>query len=434
VESQQPEVDLAAALSHVARALQSEQSAQATLQKIVELAVATVKGCDHAGITVMDREFTTPAASGPVPRQVDLIQYSTNQGPCLDAIRRHRVFVTDDLQREQRWPLFSARTVAETGVRSMLSFRLFLNKDTLGSLNLYSKERAAFGPDSQAIGEVFASHAALAMSAAHDRERFEEITADLEASESHNHAVARQVDMAVALQRSMLTDLPDLTPLQITARYLPATVAAEIGGDWYDAFWLPTGDVKLTVGDLAGHDLNAAAAMGQARSVLRSLAIDRAEPPGQLLGRFDNVLSFLLPAVTGTCVCATLSRTREGWQAKLGNAGHLPPLLMTADGARYLPLADDLMLGTGVQTHRTTTIVDLLPGSTLLLYTDGLVEQRHRHLDVGLHDLQTAGSELAAAPVDELCDELLRRLAPHPTDDVCLLAVRLPLPDRFPPA
>ncbi len=418
----------AEAIAQVARALQAEPSAQATLQKMVDLAVATIEGCDDAGVTVIEEsEFHTPAATGEVPRQVDQIQYSTGQGPCLDAIRQQRVFVTADLLAEQRWPLFAARTVAETGVRSMLSFRLFLEQDTLGSLNLYSKQRAAFSSDSQAVGEVFASHAALAMSAAQEHERVQAMTEDLKLSRLQSRTHARKAELAVALQRGMLTELPDLGPLQVAARYLPATEAAEIGGDWYDAFWLPDGAVKVTVGDLAGHDLDAAVAMGQARSVLRSLSVDRPEPPGQLLDRFDTVLSQLLPGRTGTCVCARLTQHNGQWQALFGNAGHLPPLLITDGAAQYVALPEELLLGTGIDQQRSTTRMLLPPGSTLLLYTDGLIERRDRHLNDGLAELKATADTLAAAPVEELCDELLARLASHPTDDVCLLAIDLPL-------
>ena len=324
---------------------------------MVDLAVATIEGCDDAGVTVIkESEFHTPAATGEVPRQVDQIQYSTGQGPCLDAIREHRVFVTADLLAEQRWPLFAARTVAETGVRSMLSFRLFLEQDTLGSRNLYSKQRDAFGRDSQAVGEVFASHAALAMSAAQQHERVQAMTEDLKLSRLQSRTHARQAELAVALQRGMLTELSDLGPLQVAARYLPATDAAEIGGDWYDAFWLPDGAVKLTVGDWAGHDLGAAVAMGQARSVLRSLSVDRPEPPGQLLDRFDTVLSQLLPGRTGTCVCARLTQHDGQWQALFGNAGHLPPLLITDGAAQYVTLPEELLLA------QASTSSDKSPG------------------------------------------------------------------------
>lgn len=417
---------LAVALATVSRALQSEQSAQQTLQKIVELAVETIEGCHHAGVTIMNGRVYTPAATGAVPRQVDQIQYATNQGPCLDAIRYHRMFVTDDLLAERRWPLFSTRTVQETGVRSMLSFRLFLNQNTLGSLNLYSTAPHAFDADSQAVGEVFASHAALAWSAALEHERMEAMSEDLLSSRQVAETYAEQAGFAAALQRSMLTELPDLTPLQVTARYLPATQAAEIGGDWYDAFVLPGGGVALTVGDLAGHDIAAAVAMGQARNVLRTLAVDRPEPPGLLLSRFDTVLSQLGLDRIVTCIYAQLDQHDTGWQVALGNAGHPPPLLITDRDAQYLDLPADPLLGTGLTAARATTCVTLPPGSTLLLFTDGLIERHDRDLTDGLAQLRATAAELFAAPVDELCDELLRRLVPHPTDDVCLLAVHLP--------
>ena len=282
--TRQQDQGLAQAIAEVARALQAETSAQDTLQKIVELAAATVPGCEHAGITMLrDGKMCTPAASSQVPVRVDEVQYDTDQGPCLDAIRVSPMFWTDDLTAEDRWPAFSARAFARTGVRSMLSFRLFLEQATLGALNLYASRHAAFGPDSRAAGEVFAAHAALALQTARERDRIQGMTAQLRASRQQARQYSRQAELAVALQRSMLTELPDLAPLQLAARYLPATEAAEIGGDWYDAFILPGGAVKLTVGDLAGHDVDAAGAMGQARSALRALAVDRREPPGQLL-------------------------------------------------------------------------------------------------------------------------------------------------------
>lgn len=418
---------LAEALALVSRALQSEDSAQETLQKIVELAVATIEGCDHAGITIMNGRVYTPAATGDVPRQVDQIQYATKQGPCLDAIRHHRMFVTDDLLAEQRWPLFSTRAVKETGIRSMLSFRLFLNQDTLGSLNMYSAACAAFDVDSQAVGQVFASHAALAWSAARVHERMETMSQDLHSSWLIAEQYATQAGLAAALQRSMLTDLPDLAPLQVTARYLPATAAAEIGGDWYDAFELPHGGVALTVGDLAGHDIAAAVAMGQARNVLRTLAVDRPEPPGELLTRFDTILAQLNVDRIATCLYAHLKEHDGRWRAAFSNAGHLPPLLITDNNVQYLDLPADLLLGTGLTVPRTTTHVSLTPGATLLMFTDGLIERRDRDLTEGLAQLRDTAVELSAAPIDELCDELLNRLVPHPTDDVCLLALHLPV-------
>jgi transcriptional regulator with GAF, ATPase, and Fis domain len=161
--------------AEVARALLAEKDVQHTLQRIVDLAVETIDGCDHAGITFRrDSKMSTPAASNDVPGQVDAIQYETGEGPCLDAIREHEVFATGDLGAETRWPKFSRRAHEETGVTSMLCFRLFVDGDTLGALNLYSKAVDAFDDEARAVGLVFAAHAAVALSSAlHDEQMHE---------------------------------------------------------------------------------------------------------------------------------------------------------------------------------------------------------------------------------------------------------------------
>jgi transcriptional regulator with GAF, ATPase, and Fis domain len=162
----------AEAFADVARALLAEGDVQHTLQKIVDLAVDTIDGCDYAGISYLkDGKGSTPAASHEVPRVVDAIQYETGEGPCLDAIREHEVFESGDLSRERRWPNFAARAQRETGVTSMLCFRLFVKSETLGALNLYSKAPYAFSEESRTVGVVFAAHAAVALSTAmHDEQ------------------------------------------------------------------------------------------------------------------------------------------------------------------------------------------------------------------------------------------------------------------------
>lgn len=104
---------------------------------------------------------------------MDAVQYETDQGPCLDAIREHETFKTDDLAKEDRWPKFSSRAAEETGVASMLSFRLFAEADTMGALNLYSKQRGAFDEEALAVGSVFATHAAVALAGAQHDEQME---------------------------------------------------------------------------------------------------------------------------------------------------------------------------------------------------------------------------------------------------------------------
>jgi phosphoserine phosphatase RsbU/P len=304
----------------------------------------------------------------------------------------------------------------------MLSFRLFVEHDTLGALNLYSRRANAFGDDSRRVGQVFAAHAALALQAAREHERVTELEEDLRGSRRETRRYAQQA----AVQRSMLTDVPDLSPLKVAARYVPATEAVEVGGDWYDAFALPDGATALVVGDLAGHDIQAAVAMGQARNVLRALAIDRREPPGRLLDRLDAVLSHLQIGQTGTCVYAELDEHEGAWRARLANAGHPPPLLIADRAATVVAGRPELLLGAGDHPPRSTATVALPPGATLLLYTDGLVERRDRSLDHGLAALRSAAADFADRSGEELCDELLARFAAAPQDDVCLLAVRTP--------
>ena len=163
------------AFAEMARALLAEDDVQHTLQKICDLAVETIDGCDHAGISFLKgRKVDTPASSDDVPRKVDSIQYEVGEGPCLDAIRDHEVFETGDLGREDRWPHFASRAQRETGITSMLCFRLFVEGDTLGALNLYSKAANAFGEESRTVGLVFAAHAAVALSSAIHDEQMEE--------------------------------------------------------------------------------------------------------------------------------------------------------------------------------------------------------------------------------------------------------------------
>jgi transcriptional regulator with GAF, ATPase, and Fis domain len=163
------------AFADIARTLLAEGDVQHTLQKICDLAVETIDGCDHAGVSFLKgSNVHTPAASDDVPRAVDAIQYETGEGPCLDAIREHEVFETGDLGRERRWPNFSARAQRETGVTSALCFRLFVEGDTLGALNLFSKAADAFDEHSRTVGIVFAAHAAVALSTAMHDEQMEE--------------------------------------------------------------------------------------------------------------------------------------------------------------------------------------------------------------------------------------------------------------------
>jgi GAF domain-containing protein len=165
---------LAEVFAAVTRAIASEPDVESTLARICATAVATIPGCESAGLSlVVGREIIPSVTTSPIPMAVDIIQSETNEGPCLDAIREHEVFRTGHLSKETRWPAFSVRAGAETGIESILSFRLFVDEDTLGSLNLYSTIVDAFDDNDLAVGAVFAAHAAVAFSKARSREQLQ---------------------------------------------------------------------------------------------------------------------------------------------------------------------------------------------------------------------------------------------------------------------
>ncbi|MDX6245842.1 MAG: hypothetical protein QOE76_3565 [Frankiales bacterium] len=230
------------------------------------------------------------------------------------------------------------------------------------------------------------------------------------------------------LQHSLLTDLPDVGHVQLAARYLPAQETAQVGGDWYDAFVLPDGLTALVVGDVAGHDLSAATKMGQLRNLLRGIAYHANPPPHEVLSGLDRVAYSLGVAELATAIYGRLEARGDGsWRLRWANAGHPPPLLCTADGqARYLDTPSGVLLAFGDAEH-TDGVVDLPPLSTLLLYTDGLVESRDLDIDRGFDRLRRTAMAAAHLQVDQFCDHVVGRLADGANeDDVTVLAVRTP--------
>ncbi|MFR9787454.1 PP2C family protein-serine/threonine phosphatase [Streptomyces sp. MB22_4] len=240
--------------------------------------------------------------------------------------------------------------------------------------------------------------------------------------------------VAEHFQRRMLPVLPDLAPLQAAARYEPASELPRLGGDWYDAMVLPDGATCVVVGDVTGHDVEAAPLMGQIRNMLRAIAFDRGEPPGMVVSRLDRALTMSEDPPTATLVFGRIERGRGedghytfGWS----NAGHLPPLVVDPDGGTsYLaPPRHGIPVGIEASVPRYSHEHPLPPGSTLLLFTDGLVERRDQDIDAGLDDLAEQAARLAGAPLEELCDALISRSRQVFDDDVALLALRVPADD-----
>lgn len=250
----------------------------------------------------------------------------------------------------------------------------------------------------------------------------------------------QQRRLAEELQRSMLTPPPEPDHVQVVVRYQPAAEAAQVGGDWYDAFLQPGGATVLVIGDVIGHDTAAAAAMGQVRTLLRGLAAAGDAGPADVLRQVDAVMQTLQVATTATVIVARIEqnedeRERGITRLRWSNAGHPPLIVIHPDGTvAPLPTLDaDLLLGIDPTSSRAETAVVLDRGSTVLLYTDGLVERRGQSLDEGLNRLRDVLAGLASQDLglDELCDATLRELLPgHPEDDVALVAVRLHRQDR----
>lgn len=262
--------------------------------------------------------------------------------------------------------------------------------------------------------------------------------AQLDASEAMAQLSQMQTDRArhasVTLQQSLLTSPPEPDHLHVVVRYQPAGQDLEVGGDWYDSFVTKDGATTLVIGDVTGHDSHAAAAMGQIRGIIRTIAYDSGATPATVLERTDQAIRGLNlgPAATATCVVARIERPAEdhGEGARVlrwTNAGHPYPVLIRADGTtEVLNRGNDLLLGvlTGPTRHDHT--VPLHDGDTLLLYTDGLTERRGKPLSVSTRILLDALTNTHTTPLEELATHILTTLAPARTaDDVAMVLVRL---------
>nr|WP_231134617.1 GAF domain-containing SpoIIE family protein phosphatase [Motilibacter deserti] len=237
---------------------------------------------------------------------------------------------------------------------------------------------------------------------------------------------------AEALQRSLLTDLPrePLPGVRLAGLYRPATEALQVGGDWYDAFLLPTGRAALVVGDVAGHDVTAAAIMGQLRTLLRGVAFHEHGSPSEVLAHVDRASVGLSLDALATCVYAEVERRPDGGlRLHLSNAGHLPPLIVCSDGSTASLAARDadLLLGFAADGLRQDLSRPLSSGDLVLMFSDGLVETREESLERGLARLHAvAAAARGTEDLDAFCAHVVSELTGDDRrDDVALLALRV---------
>ncbi|MDX6229826.1 MAG: hypothetical protein QOI76_3216 [Frankiales bacterium] len=238
--------------------------------------------------------------------------------------------------------------------------------------------------------------------------------------------LGNQRSMSTAMQTSLLPPLPTYPGVTLAARYHPAMAGLDVGGDWYDAFALPAGGLALVIGDVTGHDANAAAQMAELRNLLRAVACHQGFSPGMTLSALEETTLRLRVEASATCLLATVDPVVDGVRRlRWSSAGHLPPLLLRDGKAQFLDTAADLMLGVEHGSTRTEHSTSLLAGDVLVLYSDGLVEDRRSHLDERLALLsRTAVAAPSDAP-DYLADWLLQEMAATGTDDVALLLARV---------
>lgn len=240
------------------------------------------------------------------------------------------------------------------------------------------------------------------------------------------YQVDQQRETALALQHAILG--PSDLPHGFAVRYQAAARPLEVGGDWYDVADLDDGRIALLVGDCVGHGLAAATVMGQVRSACRALLFDNPSPAAALKG-LDRFAAKLPGALCTTAVCAVLNP--DTGELVYSSAGHPPPIVVHADGTTQM-LEDGHTIALGVRPHRDRpeARVVIPARSTLLLYTDGLVERQRRPLDEGIARAASLVADGVGSSLEDLADRVMSRLAPTGgyQDDVALLLYRHPAP------
>jgi serine phosphatase RsbU (regulator of sigma subunit) len=292
---------------------------------------------------------------------------------------------------------------------SALSVPLLVGEFALGSLNLYTADRDGLRAETDEVAaSLLAEQGAVAIAAA--------------------QALELERRTALTLQRSLLPgELPSVAGYELAAGYHPAGSTTEVGGDWYDAFLVgDDGALAVVVGDAAGHGLEAAALMGQVRTGLRAYAFQGQDPGAclqllsHLVDKADDETDFRFATA-----CMALVDTATG-MCRLANAGHPPPALREPDGTvRFVGGMGGAPIGVAVPGLVDEDFVALEPGAVLVLFTDGLVEDRRRTVDQGLSELADVLAEPVAGPA-ELCERLVATLLADrlQEDDVAVLALR----------
>jgi PAS domain S-box-containing protein len=411
----------AALLASVTAELSGALDGETALGRLAQLVVPTL--ADACIVTVVDREgrardvgswHADPKRRALLERyteiRLDTLPLASPVGRALHAGSAATESVTAVLDLMPPGP---ARGMLQAlGFESAVVLPLPAEERTVGVLTLYQDPDRRVGDD--------------------DLETLRQVAAQAGRAIERVHRQNQQAQLAEALQRSLLTDPPEIAQAEVVVRYVPAAEAARVGGDWYDAFLQRDGGAVVVIGDVVGHDTAAAAAMGQLRGLLRGIAHYSGAGPAEVLRGLDEAIWDMHTDTLATAAVARLERAdgdARGWaRLRWANAGHPPPLVLGPDGEVTVlggPIGD-LMLGVDPSAERAESVTSICPGSVVLLYSDGLVERRGSTIDEGTARLVEHLRELARRPLEDLCDALLRRmLRGTPEDDVALVAVRV---------
>ncbi|WP_024758671.1 SpoIIE family protein phosphatase [Streptomyces exfoliatus] len=399
----------------------------------VELLEPILRGEEPPQDAATTTEMRRTAMSGLRPDQPlqpvgDTIRFDVSSTPMATALAAGHAVAQAELASAEGWraqdPEGAAQALAY-GMHSLLTVPLLARGVLLGMANFWRADTPEpFGEEDLSFAEELAARAAVAIDNAR---RF-----------TREHA------MAVTLQRSLLPRaLPDQSAVDVAYRYLPAK--AGVGGDWFDVIPLPGARVALVVGDVVGHGLHAAATMGRLRTAVHNFStLD--VPPDELLGHLDELTGRIDlretegpdaegrrrdEGITGATCLYAIYDPASG-RCTVASAGHPGPALVGPDGRVEFPeLSPGLPLGLGLgDVPFETTELRLPEGSKLVLFTDGLLEDRGRDLDTGLALLGSTLARPDRSPEQTCADVLATLLSPSPRDDIALLVARTRLLDR----
>ncbi|MFI9721957.1 SpoIIE family protein phosphatase [Streptomyces sp. NPDC052396] len=346
----------------------------------------------------------------PVGERVDLLPTT----PQLRCLTRGQTVLEPDLRTATGWisqNRGNAQRILAHNVHSLIAVPLLARGIALGIASFYrSRDPAPFGDDDRSLAQELASRAAICIDNA--------------------RRYTREHAMVLALQRSLLPQgFPEQNAVEVAHRYLPAE--SGVGGDWFDVIPLSSARVALVVGDVVGHGLHAAATMGRLRTAARNFA-ELDLPPDEVLTHLDNLVGRLdreecgddsfAGIIGATCLYVIYDPSSQ--RCVMARAGHCPPALVRPDGTVTFPdLPAGPPLGLGGLPFETAEF-DLPEGSQLVLYTDGLIEDRDRDFDTALEQLRRALSHPSRPPEDTCRAVAESVVSKHPVDDIALLVAR----------